>query len=65
MVLCLSPIRCFQGLGIQPLSHCPGEVMIACSRKLKWAWDLEDPSLAGEGEGRRLEVWSGRNQNEA
>lgn len=58
MVLCLSPIRCFQELDIQPLSHCPGEVMLKCSRKSKWAWELEETSLAGEGEGSRLDIWT-------
>lgn len=50
MVLCVPPIRCFQGLDIQPLSHCPGKVMIRCSRKSKWAWALEETSLGWERE---------------
>lgn len=32
--------------------------MIKCSRKLKWAWDLEETSLGWEGQGSQLDVWT-------
>lgn len=58
MVLCVRPIRRCQGLDIQPLSHCPGKVMIFCSRKISVGLGPGRDLTWGGGGGSRLDVWT-------